>query len=297
VLSCGFAAIGSLLPMRAFSYVSMISSFAALVTGVAVIAACATNLFNTLGSMDAVAVHGGGLAELVGPILAETASHASNFPRSLGIIIFCFAGHPCFPIMHECLREKKDWGRTINIAFILSLMYYSGLGCTGSLAFGHATKPSIIQNMKDLPEPSAQLWRGLAAVAIMIKVQLTAPLLLNTILVAVFPPAPVKRKSVEGAALDNLKRTPALILLCALTGTVALAFADNVAALASLTGSLLVMVTSVVFPILVFRKLARSQGEQQQRKERLTHGLILALAGMMALAGTIQAANDLRGTS
>lgn len=200
--------------------------------------------------------------------------------------------------MHECLRQRNDWSRAINLAFFLSLLYYSSFGCAGSLAFGDAVRPSVVQNMKT--EPSAHLWRYVAAVAIMIKVQLTAPLLLNACIVSVWPPTAVsqgsvKQRTLEGAASEAMRRLPALMLLSILTGTVALVFAHKVAALASLTGSLLVMVTSVIFPVVVFQRLSRLLDEPMHPRRCFLHGLLLVLGSLMAVAGTIQATHDLQG--
>lgn len=288
--SSGVAAISTLVPMRAYSQMSMVSSLAVLVMGLAVIATCATSLWHKLNSAPDIATIE--VSQLFGSLWAEFASHAGNLPRSLGIIIFCFAGHPCFPVMHESLRERKDWDRVVNIAFFISLLYYSGFGCAGSLAFGHNVKPSVAENL--MTEPSAELWRYIAATSIVIKVQLTAPLFLKTILVALWPPPSEKDLSVERTGSKNVQWAVALIVLSAMTGTIALVFADKVAVLASLAGSLLVMVTSVLFPILVFQRLSNLLNEQRHLRQRFMHFLMLALGVLMAVIGTLQAVNDLR---
>lgn len=293
VLSCTLAAACALLPMKIFSYLSMASSFAVFITGIAVCAVCARSLV----PMAVRFVQNGGDAALpsvlIGSLWPQTFQHVGNLPRSLGIIVFCFAGHPCFPVIHGAVRDEKDWGRAINIAFFMGLVYYSAFGSAASLAFGEAVQPSVVQN---LSAESARLWRYIAAVAIVIKVQLTAPLFLKTILVVVVPPMPVKANSCEGAVWKIFCQFPLMLLLSAFSGTVALTFADDVAALASLAGSLLVMVTSVLFPILVFMRLSELLGERQRRCEHLMHGLMIGLGTLMAVAGTAQAVLDLWGS-
>ncbi|CAK0886585.1 unnamed protein product [Prorocentrum cordatum] len=59
-----------------------------------------------------------------------------NVPRSVGIIVFCFAGHPCFPIVHECMRDPRRWRASVGFTFLLALLFYGGLGVFGYLVFG-----------------------------------------------------------------------------------------------------------------------------------------------------------------
>lgn len=290
-LSCGLAVGAALLPARAFAYVSFASFLAVLATGVAVFAACMPSLlsmdWSKGGARDA-----GRPDELHNGIWVSS-EWMVNLPRAIGIIVFCFAGHPCFPVVHESLRDRGDWSRAINNAFTASLVYYISFACTGSLAFGQNVQPSVVQNLATLPGPVADHWRRLAGLAILIKVQLTAPLLLNTIIVAVGPSQTGKQQGVQAASWEFVQRVVPLALLATFTGCIALAFAHNVAALASLTGSLLVMITSVLFPIVVYRRLSKMLGQRESFGRSLVHSALVALALLIAVTGTTQAANDL----
>jgi amino acid permease len=294
--SSALAAATALLPMKVFSQMSMVSSLAVVVMGIAVIAACAASLYSNLQSEQVLAIGSTeDLSEAGSHWWRGTMANAWNLPRSLGIIIFCFAGHPCFAVMHECLRERQEWGRAVNIAFFLSFLYYAGFGCAGSLAFGQSVQPSVVQNLKD--EPHAHLCRYIAAAAIVIKVQLTAPLFLNIIRVAIWPQPSPKQDSVEDTFFGGLRHITGLLLMSTMTGAAALVFADKVAALASLAGSLLVMVTSVIFPIIVFQKLSSNLNEPTSWRVRSIHCLLVALGVLMAVVGTIQAAHDLHSSA
>eukprot|EP00439_Symbiodinium_sp_Y106_P052350 s743_g7.t1 len=92
VTSCVLAVVMVFIPMRVYSYLSVVASLALAVAAVALVAAAFTmrewaNPYDHLG-LDA-------LLQL------------QNIPRSVGIIVFCFAGHPCFPVVYECMKALR----------------------------------------------------------------------------------------------------------------------------------------------------------------------------------------------
>jgi vesicular inhibitory amino acid transporter len=276
-LNCVLAAGCALLPMKVFTYVSLASSLAVLVTGVSVVVACAPALLatpvlpdNSEGIFDTSSVHIWSLA------------------KSIGIIVFCFAGHPCFPVMHECLSDKKDYSRVVNVSFFLSLVFYCAFGSIGSITFGRSVQQSVIQSLADLTGAHAAFWQYLAAVATFVKVQLTAPLLLNTILVALWP---VPLTTEAGGNGKFLLRASLLLVLSVISGVIALRFADDVGVLASLTGNLLVMISSVLFPVLAFETLSYQNGERNTQRSIL-HAAIFGVGCLMAVGGTVLTVQD-----
>lgn len=271
IISCACATATVFVPMRFFSYLSLVSSLSLAVAAVAMIGAAFTmpswaNPYDRLGV----------------PALLQL----QNTPRSVGIIVFCFAGHPCFPIVHECMRDRSAWNRSVGLTFLLALLYYGGLGVFGYLVFGEDLEASFTMNLAQLR--GTVLWRSASAIAFVLKIQLTAPLLLNATMVSMWPPA-------AGSPEWPPHRVVALVLLAFMTALTAVAFSDDVAAVAALTGSLFTMTTSVIFPALVHLRLSQLFGSPSGsgRHARASHCLVLAFGVTMAAAGTALSVADM----
>merc|ERR1711963_1257478 len=59
-----------------------------------------------------------------------------NIPRSVGIIVFCFAGHPCFPAISTRMSSPPSWNFCIDISFLCAAVYYGAFGYLGFIVFG-----------------------------------------------------------------------------------------------------------------------------------------------------------------
>mmetsp|Transcript_1026 Transcript_1026/g.3194 ORF Transcript_1026/g.3194 Transcript_1026/m.3194 type:complete len:519 (+) Transcript_1026:61-1617(+) len=272
IASCVLAALTVFVPMRFFSYLSLVSSLSLAAAAVSMVGAALTmpswaNPYDHLGI----------------PALLQL----QNMPRSVGIIVFCFAGHPCFPVVHECMRDRGAWNSSVGITFLLAAAYYGGLGVFGYLVFGQDLAASFTMNLAQLQ--GTVLFRLASAVAFLVKIQLTAPLLMNAIIVSFWAPA-------VGAPEWPPGRVLALAMLTVATGLTASAFSNDVAAVASLTGSLFTMTTSVIFPALVHLRLVELFGARERRlRAELPHLLVLAFGFVMAIAGTALTVRDLVG--
>mmetsp|Transcript_110700 Transcript_110700/g.264002 ORF Transcript_110700/g.264002 Transcript_110700/m.264002 type:complete len:449 (-) Transcript_110700:47-1393(-) len=268
-LSCCLAALMVFLPMRIYSYLSVVASAALAVAAISLISAALTmdewaNPYDHLGS----------------PALVQL----QNVPRSIGIIVFCFAGHPCFPLVYECMKEPWHWRRSVYFTFFLAFFYYGGLGVFGYLVFGQDLQASVTQNVELLPQ--ARLFRQASFLAFAVKIQFTAPLPLNAIMVALWRP--------EGQQEWPLGRVLALVALTAVTLVTAVAFSKDVAVVAALTGSLFTMSTSVIFPAAIHLCLAqRYEVANLMSLTYLPHFLILVFGVVMAVAGTYLSLLDL----
>jgi len=269
IFSCLFSGMLVFLPMRIFSYLSLASSLSLVVAMGAMVTAALT-MFAWANPYDHI-----GKPALIRP---------ENIPRSVGIIVFCFAGHPCFPIVHECMKDRSQWRLSIAATFFLALVYYGGLGVFGYLVFGTALEASLTQNVAQLR--NALLCRTISAVAFVVKLQLTTPLLMNAILVSCWAPA-------AGAPEWPPGRMVALGALIAATAVTAVFFADNVAAVASLTGSLFTMATSVLFPTIVHWRLRQIFEEKMNSASIATHAVVVAFGTVMAILGTALAVQDM----
>jgi len=271
IISCVLAAATVFVPMRFFSYLSLVSSVALAAAAAAMMVAALAmpswaNPYDHLGL----------------PALLQL----QNMPRSVGIIVFCFAGHPCFPVVHECMADRQGWGASVNMTFLLAFVYYGGLGVFGYLVFGQDLDSSFTVNLAQLR--GTQLCRVISATAFLVKIQLTAPLLLNAIVVSFWAPGHGQREWPPGRLLI-------LGLLTAATALTAIAFSSDVAAVASLTGSLFTMTTSVIFPALVHLRLMLLFGPPKSRRARsfVPHSLVLAFGVVMAVSGTFLTLADM----
>jgi len=271
VTSCVLAVVMVFIPMRVYSYLSVVASLALAVAAVALVAAAFTmrewaNPYDHLG-LDA-------LLQL------------QNIPRSVGIIVFCFAGHPCFPVVYECMKEPRRWQSSISLTFFLAFVYYGGLGVFGYLVFGEGLEASVTKNLASLPQ--ARFFRHMSALAFVVKIQLTAPVLMNAILVSLWPPSEMGPEWTRG-------RIVALFALTAATALTALLFSSEIAVVAALTGSLFTMATSVMFPAAVHLRLAAKFGEVKSLFSRayLPHLAVLVFGVVMAATGTYLSVMDM----
>jgi len=269
IVSCILAALMVFLPMRIYSYFSLVASIALALAGLAVVAAALTmeewaNPYNHMGE----------------PALVQL----QNIPRSIGIIVFCFAGHPCFPIVYECMKEPQYWRTSVYVTFCMAFMYYGGLGVFGYLVFGQDLQASVTQNVELLPQ--AWLFRQLAFFCFAVKIQCTAPLPLNAIMVALWRP--------EGPREWTPGRLLALIVLTSVTAITAVVFSKQVAVVAALTGSLFTMSTAVLFPAAIDLCLAcRYEDRTFFSAQHLMHLLVLIFGVIIAVTGTYLSMLDL----
>lgn len=262
-------AVMSFVPMRFFSYLSLLASFALLCAAVAMV-----------------------ITGFLVRIWAEPYNHQSlpyitvleNVPRAFGLLIFCFAGHACFPMIHEPMRDQAAWGFSVNTTFLLAFFFYGSLGVYGYDVFGSVVDPSFTENLASVP--GAGMWRTVTLVAFLVKIQLTAPLLLKVTMISLWAP--------NGDTEWPMGRMLAFATLIFFTVVVAATFADDVGALASLTGSLFVMATSVVFPTLVYMRLQEQYGRGRTSScEAFVQVFLLAFGAVMGVAGTAAAVQDL----
>lgn len=267
--SCLGAAVMVFLPMRIYSYFSLVASVSLGLAGLAVVCAALTmeewaNPYDHLGA----------------PALVQL----QNVPRSIGIIVFCFAGHPCFPIVYECMKEPQHWQMSVYLTFLLAFLYYGGLGVFGYLVFGQDLQASVTQNVELLPQ--AWLFRQMAFLCFAVKIQFTAPLPLNAIMVALWRP--------EGPKEWSVGRLVALGALTAGTAVTAVAFSKQVAVVAALTGSLFTMSTAVLFPAAIDLCLGcRYEERSLLTPSHLTHLFVLIFGVAIAVAGTYLSILDL----
>lgn len=259
-----------------FAYLSLVSSLSLLVAGVSMITSTYM-LSNWAEPYD----HLGDVALI----------QVKNIPQSVGIIVFCFAGHPCFPQVYTAMKQPVKWSFSVDVGFIVAFVFYGCLGFVGYIVFGAGLSASVIENLTTIKGTVALACRDIAALCFLVKVQLTTPFLLNAIMVGLWPPA-------LGAHHWTPGRILLLVAVASATILVAVALKDEVAAVASLTGSACVMMTSVLFPAVVHLTLSCSHGETKQPRvpEALAlvrYGCVIVFGAVMGVFGTAGAVQDL----
>merc|ERR1740116_365621 len=73
-----------------------------------------------------------------------------NLPRSVGIIVFCFAGHPCFPAIRTRMKSPESWHFCVYVSFFFAALYYSSFGFLGFIVFGYTLSPSVTTNFSEI---------------------------------------------------------------------------------------------------------------------------------------------------
>mmetsp|Transcript_63588 Transcript_63588/g.138495 ORF Transcript_63588/g.138495 Transcript_63588/m.138495 type:complete len:494 (+) Transcript_63588:56-1537(+) len=271
VFSCILSACMVFLPMKVFAVVSAVSSTALFIAGVAMVGAAL--------KLD-------GWAKPCESLGSSMELHVWNMPRAAGILVFCFAGHPCFPIVYECMKDKRTWSKSVDLTFFIAFLYYGSLGVFGYFVFGKTVHASYTED--ELGIPAAAFWRDVSILAFSTKLILTAPLLFNAVLVSWW--APGER---EWPPL----RVLTLAALAAATALTAVFFSKDVAVIASLTGSLFVMITSVLFPTLIHLVLSRRCHKWLHPCIFAQHCLVLFFGAVFTVVGTFFAVTDMLGWS
>lgn len=257
-------------PPGMFSYLSLISSSAMVVAAILMVIA-------TISMHHwARPLHTEGEAALL---------NIENIPRSVGIIVFCFAGHPCFPGVQASMKAPSKWKRAVYISFGVAFAYYFAFGYLGFMVFGPHTQQSMIDNIAEIP--GGTFCRYVSASCFIVKVGLTIPLLLNAIIVSLWAPA------VEGPTWP-MGRIILATVLAIVTTEAALKLGDKVAVIASLAGSMLVMITSVIFPAVLHIILSIKYHRRPRGKRTwLQYTMVLTFGVVMAYYGTKFAIMDL----
>jgi len=262
-----------LIPEECFSYLSLISTLSLMVAAIAMVTA------TWMLSSWAEPYQKLGDSALINP---------SNIPQSVGIILFCFAGHPVFPSVYSSMKEPTKWNQSVDISFLLAFLFYGSLGFVGYIVFGSGLDATVTENLTGIPGTVALACQNIAALGFLVKVQLTAPLLLNALMVALWPPA-------AGQPEWPLGRLLLLAGVGTVTVLVSVAFRDSVAAVAGFSGSFCVMLTSVLFPAAAHLALSCSSPGSERPKARayLTYAGVMLFGSVMAVLGTASAVRDL----
>jgi len=259
-------------PHNVFAYLSLVSTFAMIVAAFSMV--ISTSMM-------------GQWAEPYDHLGTAALFRPENIPRSIGIILFCFAGHPCFPSVLTNMENEKKWGFCVDVSFVVAFVYYVSFGFLGYVVFGPLTDPSLATNIATIS--GAMIWRYVAASCFLLKIQLTIPLLMNAVLVACWKPG---GEDGQGSQWPY-KRILLLCVISSITMLAAMASADALAVLASLSGSLFINITSVLFPAVVhFALRRRRKAKRMSFSSMLPYLVVTGFGVMQAILGTLCAIED-----
>lgn len=241
------------IPLRVYAYVSLASLAALCVASVAYL----IDLFQ----MD----------EWNWPCFSAPEGVGDVF-RAYGLIIFCFAGHPCFPALHQSMSDRSKWEPCVTFSFLVAAGYYVCLGLLAFLALGTNMHAVFTADMS-----GSGVLRRVTIAAFALKIQLTAPVLLRVVLTCL-------RVWPEGGELSLLDFGPSAMIVLA-TGFSACILAGHLAALASLCGAFLVNLTSVILPVVIYLQLEKLVPSTRTAAFKVKLGLCWAAVGLGVVAG------------
>lgn len=265
VLVCTFVStVMIFIPLRIYAYVSLASLVALLIASLC--------FLGDLGT--------GGPWSFPAPQLEP---NLGNLCRAYGLFIFCFAGHPCLPALHEGMQQMDQWSSCVLWSFGIAAVYYLLLGLAAFLAHGDTLHPVFTQDM------NVGWLKHVAAAFFAVKIQFTTPVLMRVVLqsMQIWPEGPHVKEFIK-----NGLPVASVILL---TGSSACFLAGEVAALASFVGALLVNLTSIVIPCVMYMRLSGwSQLPDKNRAKVLLCGALVLFGVVTAVAGTYLAVGDMR---
>lgn len=82
----------------------------------------------------------------------------AGLPFSIGIFMIGFSGHAVFPVIYSSMQNKKEFGKSINVTYCLTLACYGGIALMGYLLYGRETKAEITLNLPDGVLTKITLW-------------------------------------------------------------------------------------------------------------------------------------------
>lgn len=252
IVVCVVAAIMSFIPMRAFAYVSGLSTVV---------------LFGFIALFGLHAFIWVPFPEWSMPT-RQNFARPENFARTLGLIVFALDAHPCFPAIHQCMVEQDKWRECILVSFSVAFIALGGFGFFAFELYGNSLLPNLTGNFH-----TSWLKKTVALVFIF-KILSVTPLFLNTLLVAL-KCAPEEIEDSDGTDLAVGKESRAIELPCkevlgiprkslhmiglvavtGLTAAAAIFFVENLDVIVSIGGCALITIHAIIFPTLTYMRL------------------------------------------
>jgi len=198
-----------------------------------------------------------------------------------GILIFSPAGHAFYPALMQSMQEPYKYTACVRRAYLAACVLYLSVATAGYLLFGSAAQPSAVRNigvdLRLVPIPGLGWMNTVAAAGIIVKMASLQPLLLMPL-----------TSTIEGmlgaSALGATWAVAPAILV--VTAVIALHFANEMASLLNLIGSIFCMNIAFVVPVLCYWKLTK---EPVGWLRRSLFAALVLLGGSFVLLGLVSA--------
>lgn len=172
-----------------------------------------------------------------------------------GILVFSPAGHSVYPQLIQQMEEPSKFPTCLRWAYISASIVYLAVALPGYYLFGNSTQPSAVRNigvdLHLMPLPNLGWMNTAAALAMVLKLVNQQALVLSP-LTAVIKGVLTSRLGPDCDVVKN-SVTPTVLLV---TAMVASRFANEMALLLNLLGSVFCMNIAFVMPVLCYWRLA-----------------------------------------
>jgi len=200
-----------------------------------------------------------------------------------GIIVFSPCAHSLFPAMMQRMEKPKEYPQCIRRAYVIAIVAYVVFAVPGYFFFGNATQPSAVMNigvdLNLVPLPNLGWMNTVAAACMVMKMSGLQPLVLT-------PLNATLEHIMQGVAPQPVLATIIPPAVLTVSAVVAMHFANQMAALLNIVGSVFCMSIAFVLPVISYWKLSQSNfGKLQQA----VFTALIVMGGTFAILGLIAA--------
>jgi len=199
-----------------------------------------------------------------------------------GIIVFSPCGHSLYPSIMHRMERPEQYPICLRRAYLLACIAYVALAVPGYYLFGNAAQPSAVRNIgADLnlvALPNLGWMNSVAAFCMVMKMSGLQPLILT-------PLNSTIELMLEGKAPRAVTATLIPPVVLTISAVVAMHFANQMATLLNIVGSIFCMSIAFILPVICYWKLQEKLPGMQQV---IFTGLILT-GGTFASLGLMTA--------
>lgn len=227
-----------------------------------------------------------GMFVITGFMLPESAPESdfflidtSKIMASCGILVFNSASHACYPTIMQSMREPERYTSSVKQSYCAQLMFYLCVCVPAYFCFGDSIQQTLVGNIgrdRQLQPIPGLGWMGpLAAAGMVLKMTAMQPLVFTPLVQTIGGLIPRAPKSLLG---------PGVLCFSAACSAI---FADEMATLINLIGSVLCMNIAFVMPTACYWQLA---GESSSLFEKSRYAGLIFMGAVFAVLGLLSAA-------
>jgi len=177
---------------------------------------------------------------------------------SLGLALFCFSGHPCLPSVYWNMKDPAEFKVACWAGFGIAGVFYAIVCSVGYYFFGDFIDQSFTENLgKSLdaePIPGLNFLPIIAAAGFVIKLQGTMPLIFGPVITVLESTLGIDHE------MGDLKKIAFRLIVIIASILTALLFKDTLIAVCDVSGCMMTMATSVIFPCAMFSRIVPETG-------------------------------------